>query len=40
MPWQENRRMTDDDLRAIYRFLRTVPPIHNEVPGKPAPPAR
>jgi mono/diheme cytochrome c family protein len=32
MPWQQNRRMTDDDLRAIYRFLRTVPPIHNEIP--------
>jgi hypothetical protein len=32
MPWQENRRMTDDDLRAIYRFLRKLPPIHNEIP--------
>jgi len=40
MPWQQNRRMTDDDLRAIYRFLRTVPPIHNEVPWTPAPPAQ
>jgi mono/diheme cytochrome c family protein len=27
MPWQENRRMTDDDLRAIYSYLRTLPPI-------------
>jgi len=32
MPWQQNKRMSDDDLRAIYRFLRTVPPIHNEIP--------
>jgi mono/diheme cytochrome c family protein len=32
MPWQQNRRMTDDDIRAVYRFLRTVPPIHNEIP--------
>ena len=40
MPWRQNRRMTDDDLRAIYRFLRTVPPIHNVVPDKPAAPAR
>jgi mono/diheme cytochrome c family protein len=39
MPWQQNRRMSDDDLRAIFRFLRTVPPIHNEVPRKAAPPA-
>ena len=36
MPWKQNRRMTDDDLRAINRFLRTVPPIHNDVPRKPA----
>jgi mono/diheme cytochrome c family protein len=40
MPWQQNRRMTDDDLRAIYRFLRTLPPIHNEIPDNPATPAR
>ena len=39
MPWKQNRRMTDDDLRAIARFLRTVPPIHNDVPRKPAAPA-
>jgi hypothetical protein len=32
MPWQQIRRMPDDDLRAIYRFLRTVPPVHNVVP--------
>jgi cytochrome c553 len=34
MPWQQNRRMSDDDLRAIYRYLRTLPPIQNEVPRK------
>lgn len=32
MPWREIRRMSDDDLRAIYRYLRTLPPIRNEVP--------
>ena len=32
MPWQQIRRMSDDDLVAIYRYLRTVPPIHNVVP--------
>lgn len=26
MPWGAFRRMTDDDLRAIYRYLRTLPP--------------
>ena len=31
MPWQQFRDMADDDLRAIYRYLRTVPPIRNEV---------
>lgn len=36
MPWREYRRMTDDDLRAIYRYLRTLPPIRNPVPRRPA----
>lgn len=31
MPWREYRRMTDDDLRAIYRYLRTVKPVSNVV---------
>jgi mono/diheme cytochrome c family protein len=31
MPWQAFRRMTDDDLRSIYRFLRTLPPVENNV---------
>ena len=34
MPWRQNYRMTDDDLLAIDRFLRTLPPIHNLVPRK------
>ena len=29
MPWEAFDRMTDDDLRAIYRYLRTVPPVVN-----------
>jgi mono/diheme cytochrome c family protein len=29
---REVGRMTDDDLRAIYRFLRTLPPIRNAIP--------
>ena len=31
MPWRELRRMTDDDLRAMYRYLRSIPAIRNEV---------
>jgi len=34
MPWREIRRMSDEDLRAMYRYLRTVPPIRNEVPRR------
>jgi hypothetical protein len=36
MPWREMRRMTDDDLRAIYRYLRSLPPIRNDVPRRAA----
>jgi mono/diheme cytochrome c family protein len=32
MPWRQIRRMSDDDLRAIYHFLRALPPIRNAVP--------
>jgi len=32
MPWQSYSHMTDDDLRAIFAYLRTLEPIHNEVP--------
>jgi hypothetical protein len=31
MPWPEFRNFTDDDLKAIFAFLRTIPPIHNPV---------
>lgn len=34
MPWREYRRMTDDDLLAIFHYLQTVPPIRNEVPRR------
>jgi mono/diheme cytochrome c family protein len=32
MPWKAFARMSDNDLRAIYRYLRTVPPTENN-PG-------
>jgi hypothetical protein len=31
---REYKRMTDDDLSAIYRYLRTVPAIRNWVPRR------
>lgn len=37
MPWRQLRRMSDDDLRAIYRYLRTLRPIRNAVRRRTAP---
>lgn len=37
MPWQNLAAMTDEDLKSVYAFLRTIPPIHNQVPD-PVPP--
>ena len=39
MPWPVYGQMTDDDLRAIYAYLRQIPPIRNQVPD-PLPPAQ
>jgi len=30
MPWRAFSRMTDDDLKAIYRYLKTVPGVEND----------
>jgi cytochrome c553 len=32
MPWPVFRNLNDEDLKSIYAFLRTVPPINNHVP--------
>ncbi len=37
MPWQNLAALADADLRAIYAYLRSLPPIRNEVPN-PVPP--
>ncbi|MCO4293780.1 cytochrome c [Solitalea sp. MAHUQ-68] len=37
MPWNFISQMTDDDLKAIYAYLRSLPPVKNQVPG-PVPP--
>ena len=31
MPWEMQANMTDDDLRAVFAYLRTIPPIKNKV---------
>jgi mono/diheme cytochrome c family protein len=33
MPWRWYSKMTDEDLKAIFAYLRTIPPIHNQVPA-------
>lgn len=31
MPWESFQRMREDDLRSIYRYLRSVPPVSNDL---------
>ena len=37
MPWENFRNLSDEDLRAVYAYLRTIPPVKNRVP-EPTPP--
>jgi hypothetical protein len=37
MPWMWYRYMTDDDLKAVFAYLQSLPPIKNPVPD-PIPP--
>ena len=39
MPWPVYGQIVDEDLRAIYAYLRQIPPIANKVP-EPLPPAQ
>lgn len=38
MPWPAFKNMKDDDLKAIFAYLKSIPPIKNAVP-EPIPPA-
>jgi hypothetical protein len=38
MPLPALAALTDEDLHALYSYLRTIPAIRNKVP-EPAPPA-
>ena len=32
MPWQAYSNMTDDDMRAVYAYLKSISPVRNLVP--------
>lgn len=32
MPWKEISELEDEDLKAVYKYLRTVKPVKNKVP--------
>jgi hypothetical protein len=38
MPWQMYRNMSEDDLRAIFSYLKSLPKVQNLVPAPIAPP--
>jgi mono/diheme cytochrome c family protein len=38
MPWPNLAQQSDEDLRAIFAYLRSLPPVENQVPA-PIPPA-
>jgi mono/diheme cytochrome c family protein len=37
MPWPYIGKMTDDDLKAVFAYLKQIPPVKNKVPD-PLPP--
>lgn len=39
MPWQNYGRATDEDLKAIFAYLKSIKPIANHVPAYQPPPA-
>ena len=32
MPWPVYRNFTDEDLKAVFAYLKTIPPVRNHVP--------
>lgn len=39
MPWPMIAQMTDDDLKAVWAYMKTLKPIRNNVKASPAPAA-
>jgi hypothetical protein len=43
MPWQNYRNIKDEDLKAVFAFLKSTKPVKNVVPQailNPPPPAK
>lgn len=38
MPWPDFGKKTDDDLKAVFAYLKSLPAVSNRVPGPIAPP--
>jgi hypothetical protein len=39
MPWEMYKHMSDDEIAAIFAYLKTIPAVSNQVPP-PVPPAQ
>lgn len=39
MPWKMYANLTDDDLKAVFAYLRTIPAVSNRVPSPVSPTA-
>jgi len=39
MPWKWTAQMTDEDLKAVYAYLKSIPAVANQVPEPVPPPA-
>ena len=37
MPWEGIAKLTDDDLKAVFAYLRSIPPVTNHVPAPNGP---
>ncbi len=37
MPWMDYAKMTDEDLKAVFAYLRSIKPIRNAVPDPKVP---
>jgi hypothetical protein len=35
MPWLEIRKLTDDDIKALWAYLKTLPPVAHDVERTP-----
>ena len=38
MPWPFVSKLTDEDLKSVYAYLMSLPPVSNKVPAPVSPP--